>query len=434
MITEKVGARIRGVFFLLLAALACNSIYGSEISIPDSAWQPWSPRADIAPVFKHDAGVGHSKPGSLYIEPKGNPAAFGAWTCVVTNFVPGRTYRFEAWYQAVFTRNPIRSVIPRLEWENAKGEPVRPPDFAIGIRQPDGWSKVEYFAQAPLDATQLRIQLGFGFEPRGFVWFDDVELVEDPHPPDRIIRVATIYHRPRGNKSAAENVEEFGKYVEQAGAQHPDIICLPEGLTEVGTGLSYLDVSESIPGPTTIRLGELAAKFHTYIVAGIYESSGKLVYNTAVLIDRRGNVAGKYRKTHLPREEWEAGLTPGNEYPVFDTDFGKVGLFVCWDVQFPEPARAMALKGADLLVLPIWGGSDVLTRARAIENHVFLVSSSYDMRSFVVDPTGAVLAEATDKNPVAIAEVHLDKPIIQTWLGDMKNRTWKERRPDIKVE
>jgi predicted amidohydrolase len=161
---------------------------------------------------------------------------------------------------------------------------------------------------------------------------------------------------------------------------------------------------------------------------------GRVVFNTAVLIDRKGDLAGSYRKTHLPREEWEAGLTPGNQYPVFDTDFGKVGLLICWDIQFPEPARSMALKGAEVILLPIWGGSDVLARARAIENHVFLVSSSYDMRSFVVDPTGAVLAEATADQPVAGAKLELDKQILQPWLGDMKYRTWKERRPDIPIQ
>jgi predicted amidohydrolase len=152
-----------------------------------------------------------------------------------------------------------------------------------------------------------------------------------------------------------------------------------------------------------------------------------------VLLDRTGKLAGKYRKTHLPREEVEAGLTPGDSYPVFDTDFGKVGLMICWDLQFPEPARAMALKGAEVILLPIWGGSEVLAKARAIENHVFLLTSSYDMKTFIVDPAGAVLAETTTEKPVAVAEMHLDRKILQPWLGDMKPRTWKERRPDIPV-
>jgi predicted amidohydrolase len=104
---------------------------------------------------------------------------------------------------------------------------------------------------------------------------------------------------------------------------------------------------------------------------------------------------------------------------------------ICWDVQFPEPARALALKGAEVILLPIWGGSEVLARARAIENHVFLISSSYDMRTFIVNPAGEVLAEASKEHPCVSAEMQLDRKIVQPWLGDMKPRTWKERRPDI---
>jgi predicted amidohydrolase len=156
-----------------------------------------------------------------------------------------------------------------------------------------------------------------------------------------------------------------------------------------------------------------------------------LIYNTAGLIDRKGNLAGTYRKTHLPYEEVEGGITPGDSYPVFTTDFGKVGILICWDIQFPEPARALALQGAEMILVPIWGGSEVLARARAIENHVFLVTSSYDMKTFIVDPAGSVLAEAGAGAPIAGAVIDLDRKILQPWLGDMKTRTWKERRPDL---
>lgn len=429
--------RVRAVrrWLIGLVVLCAGSLPAAEvISIPDAAWQTWSPRDEIAPIFRRDTEIGHTTAGSLNIESRGTPAAFGAWRTVVTNFTAGKTYRFEAWYRTAFVKEPQRSVIPRLLWQNAQGQQVQPPIFGLGKQQPDKWFKVEYFAPAPQDAAQLEIQLGFGFEHGGFVWFDDITLTEEPNPPKRVVRATTIHHRPRGNQSAAENVEEFGEFIDEAAAQRPDIICLPEGITQVGTRFSYVEVGEPVPGPTTKRLGELAAKHRTWIVAGLYERMSNAVFNTAVLINREGKLAGMYRKTHLPREEWEAGLTPGNDYPVFDTDFGKVGLIVCWDVQFPEPARAMALKGAELLLLPIWGGSEVLARARAIENHVFLVSSTYDMRSFVVDPTGTVLAEATDKSPIATAELQLDKQFLQPWLGDMKHRTWKERRPDIPVE
>jgi hypothetical protein len=105
-----------------------------------------------------------------------------------------------------------------------------------------------------------------------------------------------------------------------------------------------------------------------------------------------------------------------------------VQLSLCWDVQFPEPWRALGLQGAEVILLPIWGGSETLLRARAIENHAFVVSSSFDLMSWVVAPNGDTLAEATKEAPVATAEVDLDRKIYQRWIGDMSTRTWKERR------
>jgi predicted amidohydrolase len=94
----------------------------------------------------------------------------------------------------------------------------------------------------------------------------------------------------------------------------------------------------------------------------------------------------------------------------------------------------MARQGAEVLLLPIWGGNETLAKARAIENHVYLVSSSYDMKTFIVNPEGKVLAEASSSEPLAIAELPLDRKIYQWWLGDMKNRTWRERRPDLSID
>lgn len=410
------------------------TLFATGFSEPSPQWSPWSPRAEISPVFERDERIGRDSAGSLRIASAGNAAAFGSWKAMIPDVIPGETYRFEAWYRTEQVKNNLRSVVSRLLWMSADGRQARPPDFTAAVEQIDGWNKVQYVAPSPSDAISVEIQLGFGFSEKGMVWWDDVSLTQVPTVEQRSIRVATIHHRPEGMKSAAESVEKFAALIGRSADQNPDIICLPEGITTVGNPLSYVDVAESIPGPTTQVLGKLAAEHQCYIVAGIYERVGKLVYNTAVLLDRKGNVAGTYRKTHLPREEWEAGISPGSSYPIFETDFGTIGLMVCWDVQFPEPARAMALQGAELLLLPIWGGNEVLAKARAIENHLFLVTSSYDMKSFVVDPTGKVLAQATEADPVAVAVINLDHQFLQPWLGDMKHRTWKERRPDIPVE
>jgi predicted amidohydrolase len=399
---------------------------------PDG-WTTWTPRPEIAPRFSVSPGRGHGGKGALAIDGNGSAAAIGSWRRRVEGIIPGRTYRFVAFYQAEGVPHERRSIVARLDWRDAKDRQARPPDYALDGAKEDGWTRVEHAAQAPEGARSVVIELSLAWSPKGRVRWDDIQLLEGDPARERVVRALTVFHRPRSTRSAAESVEQFCKLVEAAAPRKPDLVCLPEGITVVGTGRSYLEVSEPVPGPTTRRLGEVAKKLGTYIVAGIYERSGAQVYNTAVLIDRKGELAGTYRKTHLPREESEGGITPGDSYPVFDTDFGRVGLMICWDLQFPEPARAMALQGAEVILLPIWGGSDILARARAIENHCFLITSSYDMKTFVVDPAGAVLAEATAAQPVASADLHLDRKIVQPWLGDMKVRTWKERRPDIAV-
>jgi predicted amidohydrolase len=205
-------------------------------------------------------------------------------------------------------------------------------------------------------------------------------------------------------------------------------------MTVVGTRKSYVEVSEPVPGPTTQALGELAKRHNTYVAAGLYERDGVAVYNTAVLIGRKGELVGKYRKVYLPREEIEAGLTAGNSYPVFDTDFGKLGLMICWDVQYADPARALAMAGAEIVLLPIWGGNETLMRARAIENHVFLVSSGYDAPTMVLDPKGETLAMAYTVGSAAVATVDLNRRYEWEWLGEMRGRYMRELRLDVPMK
>ena len=112
-------------------------------------------------------------------------------------------------------------------------------------------------------------------------------------------------------------------------------------------------------------MGNIARQYNLYIVAGLLEKDGNVVYNTAVLIDKKGKIVGKYRKISLPREEIDGGITPGDETPVFDTDFGRIGMMICWDVTFPETARALAKQGAEVIFLPIAGGHLKLAMARA---------------------------------------------------------------------
>ena len=275
------------------------------------------------------------------------------------------------------------------------------------------------------------VQLYLSNAPQGTVWWDDLSLDQIPDPGPRRVSVASINLRPARTKSAAENVRLFLETVEAKVPPKTDVILLPEGITVVGNGKTYPEVAETIPGPTTKALGEVARERSAYIVAGIYEREGAAIYNTAVLIDRDGNVAGKYRKVYLPREEVEGGLTPGSDYPVFRTDFGTVGLMICYDVFYADPARALALKGAEMILMPIWGGDETLAKARAIENKVFLVASGYDHPTYIMDPDGERLSVAP-RPGAAVATIDLNKRYLEKFLGEMRARRPKELRVDVK--
>jgi predicted amidohydrolase len=187
------------------------------------------------------------------------------------------------------------------------------------------------------------------------------------------------------------------------------------------------DLAEPIPGPVTEKLANAARRNRIWVVAGITEKDGDVVYNTAVLLDRKGRIAGKYRKVHLPREEWKNGIRPGHEYPVFETDFGKVAIQICYDWFFPEPAEIFALKGAEIIFAPTWGNTlpdqagrvdgESTFRVRARDNGLYMVPSVYSGNSLIIDPMGKILTSSDGKEGVFWAQVDLNVRENLEWVG-----------------
>jgi predicted amidohydrolase len=147
-----------------------------------------------------------------------------------------------------------------------------------------------------------------------------------------------------------------------------------------------------------------------------------------------GQLIGKYRKVCLPHGEVEKGIAPGNTYPVFETSFGKVGMMICYDGFFPEVARELSNHGAEIIAWPVWGCNPLLAKARACENHVYVVSSTFMqpkdgwMLSAIYDRTGEPIAVAETWGTVAIAEVELSQPYIGPWnLGDFRSMIERHR-------
>lgn len=425
--------RLFGFALLALTLHADVLVQESAFKPHPFGWTTWSQRPESMPRAYVDTSVGRGEPGSLAISGASNAAAYGGWQKLVKGIAPGEWFRFQASYKAEGIAAENWQVVARLDWRNAAGKRVGEPEYLPWTRRAGAWSELSGEAQAPANAAMVTVELLLANAPQGTVWWDNVVLERIPAPAPRNVKVATVNLRPRDSAGPAENVEKFANAIEKSVPAGADVILLPEGITVVGTPKSYTEVGESIPGPTTKSLGEIAKARKAYVVAGIYEKEGATVYNTAVLIDRAGKVVGKYRKVYLPREEVEHGLTPGISFPVFQTDFGKVGLMICYDVFFAEPARALANQGADMILMPIWGGDETLAKARAIENGVFLVTSGYDHPTYIMDPFGERLSQARDQGTAAVATVDLGKHYRWQWLGEMRTRRLKELRTDVAV-
>lgn len=228
-----------------------------------------------------------------------------------------------------------------------------------------------------------------------------------------IVKVAAVQMPIVSETDRDVNIENACSLLQIAAKGSPDIVCLPElfnGLAGIST----------LPGPETEKIGELARQHNMYVIAPFYVLSEGNTYNCSVLIDRKGEVAGCYQKVHLwPWEAPVSKITPGKEFPVFETDFGRIGLCICHDHQFPETARCLALKGAEVLFCstrmpdPFQFPWLTLSRVRALENQMYVVSVGAefnDCSTHIVAPRfrGEVLSSAGVGTHVLQTELDLD--------------------------
>jgi len=234
----------------------------------------------------------------------------------------------------------------------------------------------------------------------------------------------------------AANIETALRLIDEAAGAGARLVALPEVWAYLGPQEGNRDSAESIPGPLSDLLADRARRHGIYLHCGSYyeiRDSDPRLFNTAVVINPDGDIVAKYSKIHMfdvvldgvASFQESATVSPGDEIVTFAVDGVTVGLAICYDLRFPELFRILALRGADVIVLPaaftMTTGKDhweVLIRARAIENGVFMVApgqvGSYAGgnwcygRSLIVDPWGTILATAPDTETVISAGLDMD--------------------------
>lgn len=227
------------------------------------------------------------------------------------------------------------------------------------------------------------------------------------------------------------NIERAINFIDKAVTEHqPKLIVFPETVT-TGFGVTcsikeLYNTIDFVPGRLTEAICNKAAQEKVYIVWPTYERGEKknVVYNSVVLINDKGEIVGKYRKTHLfPTESIDNGgwSTPGNEVVVIDTPIAKIGMICCYDGDFPELSRICAIRGAEIIVRPsaflrsfdIW---ELTNKARAYDNHVYVIATNstgtdacgnnYFGHSMIVSPTAEILAMCRGSEEIAAVELN----------------------------
>jgi len=227
-------------------------------------------------------------------------------------------------------------------------------------------------------------------------------------------KIATICQSGIYQTTIDGNNAEMLKRLDLALRQDPDLVCLPESFNSASVPRdSITQVAESIPGPTTDLFSKKARENHCYILCPVFTKREEKYWNSVVVIDRTGSILGIYDKLHpvtttSDYTQFEQGVTPGIKTPVFDLDFGRIGVQICFDALFPASWEDLSRQGARIIFWCSAYNGGFPLQSYAWLHHYYVISSVSTEKSRIIDPCGSILAESNSHLNVIWRNINLD--------------------------
>ena len=273
----------------------------------------------------------------------------------------------------------------------------------------------------------------------------------------REVWVATVSHEGLEADNPEGMVRNYLERMKPLEASAPDIVCLPEifPFCQSGPRRPVKERAEKPIGPLSAPFADYAKRNNCYVICPIYTVDNGRYYNAGVVFDRNGEVLGEYRKIHPTISEIEYGLTPGPvEPPVFDTDFGKIGIQICYDIEWLDGWSRLSRAGAEIVFWPSAFAGGQKLNALAFLNRFHVVSSTQKDTCKICDVSGEEIGRTGRWNRWVCAPVNLEKAFLHTWpyirrfndvhakygrkvrITNLAEEEWtiiESRSPDVKV-
>ena len=384
-------------------------------NVTSALWKPVSPATKQIATFERDIAA-----NALCININSERFGVGKWISEVP-IEPGKSYDFSVTAESGCHVNDLYVIITTFR---ADGSMIIREHAHCHETLENGY-RFLHKVEAGKDSVKLSIELWLKGYQGSVSWH--VPLLTDGEALQaRNVGIAVAYIPPKAANAYTleSNTADILEALEESAKHHPDIILLGEAMYTRGTGLPLSVTAQTDDGAMCRLMAQKATEYNTYIVYNLQELDDGEYYNTSILFDRQGKIVGKYRKTHLTVTELELGMTPGTEHPVFDTDFGKVGMLVCYDHYFSKPVEQVAANGAEILLISSAGDAAEQCFARAKDCGLYVAVCGWNTENSygwapgrIIDANGNMLSGTREKGKPAFAKIDLNKPVRRHWLS-----------------